>query len=56
MPKVGKKNHILGDFFFPRERKKRETGKEFGIEGKKEKNFLFTFLFSHLTKSADFKF
>ena len=36
MPKAGEKNHILGDFFFPRTRKKNaKTGKEFGIEGKK---------------------
>ena len=36
MPKAGKKNHILKDFFFPVGRKNNaKTGKEFGIVGKK---------------------
>ena len=36
MPKAGKKNHILGDFFSKAMKKNAKTGKEFGIEGKKE--------------------
>ena len=36
MPKAGKKNHILGDFFSKATKKNAKTGKEFGIEGKKE--------------------
>ena len=35
MPKAGKKNHILGDFFSEGTKKNAKTGKEFGIEGKK---------------------
>ena len=35
MPKAGKKNHILGDFFSEVTKKNAKTGKEFGIEGKK---------------------
>ena len=35
MPKAGKKNHILGDFFSKATKKNAKTGKEFGIEGKK---------------------
>ena len=36
MPKAGKKNHIFGDFFSEATKKNAKTGKEFGIEGKKE--------------------
>ena len=35
MPKAGKKNHILGDFFSEGTKKNAKMGKEFGIEGKK---------------------
>ena len=36
MPKAGKKNHIFGDFFSEATKKNAKTGKEFGIEGKKD--------------------
>ena len=54
MPKAGKKNHIFGDFFSEATKKNAKTGKEFGIEGKKE-TFTITSLsiFQLLKKSTE---
>ena len=41
MPKVGKQNHILGDFFSRVDEKNAKTGKEFGKEGKKVSFFAY---------------
>ena len=44
MPKAGKKNHILGDFFSKATKKNAKTGKEFGIEGKNRNKVLLVHL------------
>ena len=58
MPKAGKKNHIFGDFFSEATKKNAKTGKEFGIEGKKDINkglsFETHFLWCHNLDDAHF--